>query len=166
MSEYDEFVEPEKIVPNPDILGGEHLTDAEKDLLAKKVISGRDVDPIPKIPDAPDISEPPKKKGVPGTFKNKIEGLDKLKPSELPVPGQHSVVWGSDYLDDIKVRPVKRAATISEDAYASRMRMEAEFLVKAGIKDPLHRGKGRADRAEDYARWRYKGYVAGEVRGL
>ncbi len=120
---------------------------------------------MPKIPDVPDIA-PGGRTKVPGTFKNRILGLAELNHNDIPEVGKHFVVWGSKLLDDVQPRPVTRTAYVSERVYAGHMREVAERLVKEGIKDPLHRGKGRADRAEDYARWRYKGYVCGEVASL
>jgi hypothetical protein len=174
---------PDPLEPNLDILGGDHLTDEEKDLLARKVVRGSDVDPIPKIPDAPDVSGAPKSK-TPGTYKNRIEGLTQLQPDELPVVGRHFVIWGSAHLDDVKARPVKRAYLITEEAHAAREVEHTKVLLNHGLKNPVEwtnprtgapgvdpstPGAERWDRVrrtEHYARWRYRGYLAGEVASL
>lgn len=141
----------------------ENLTDAERELLEAKVTSG--VDPAPAAP----VSPSPKGKRVPGTFRNRMEGLQKLRPDEIPVPGQHFVVWGSKLLDDIIPRPVRLTASVTENQHALEAGAHAQALVDGGLKDP-HGGtkypRTRKERAEAYARWRYKGFLAGEVSGL
>lgn len=103
---------------------------------------------------------------TPSSFPELVE----LKPSERPTVGVHFVRWGSVLLNDIHERPVKRHA-VSEDEYARKMRKQAEQLVAGGVKDPdpnmdSKYKRSRADRAEQYARWRYRGFVCGEVASL
>ena len=132
---------------------------------------GNEVGPLAKIPDAPDISPAPR--DTEAAPDEEVTGLTELKPTERSVVGQHFVIWGSLAFSDIRERPVKRHA-VSEDEYAAKMRRETEWLVANGLKDPdpekLY-GKSdvlrhRADRAEQYARWRYRGFVCGEVASL
>lgn len=97
--------------------------------------------------------------------------LVELRPDELPVIGRHFVVWGSEFLNDIRERPVRRTSQEVENVYAWRIRDEAQQLVDMGLKDPDPRlpdryPRHRCDRAEKYARWRYRGFVAGEIAGL
>lgn len=162
-------------------------TPEEIELLRSKVKHGSDVDPIPKIPDAPDISPAPKKKGgVPGTLKNSIANLSELRPDEVPIVGKHFVVWGSVYLSDIRPRPVKKAVKMTEDEHAIREVEHTKVLLSYGLKNPKEwtdpstrkplmdseRDQpgavqwDRIDRTEHYARWRYRGYVCGEVVSL
>lgn len=140
----------------------------EKELLRKKV----------------DISSIPKKKRIPGTLKNRIEGLTLLGPDSIPVAGRHFVVWGSAHLDDIKARPVKRSYPSTENEHASREIEHTKVLLALGLKnpktwtDPATGRPGlspdtsgaerwdRVQRTEHYARWRYRGFVAGEIAGL
>lgn len=132
-------------------------------LLSENVKPGSEIDSIPRIPDVPDIAPGGRvEKHKPA----RVVGLSELKASEIPHAGQHFVVWGSKLLDDIYARPVTRTSHLTEDAYAARMRSDAKRLIELGIKNPLHKGQDRDDRAETYARWRYKGYVCGEVFSL
>ena len=135
----------------------------EKDLLERKVTKGVEVDPVPKIPDAPDIASGPVRRAGPNDW---LEGRTELGRNELPHASRHFVVWGSKLLDDIRSRPVKKVVDVTEDQYAARMRSEAQQLVDQGLKNPVWKEKNRMERAEEYARWRYKGHVAGEVQSL
>lgn len=94
------------------------------------------------------------------------EGLVELPPNEKPVAGMHFVIWGHGSLSMTEPYPVLKVAHTTERNYVTRMGDEARYLVEQGLKNPLHREQGRADRAEQYARWRYRGYVAGEVASL
>lgn len=117
--------------------------------------------------DLPDENTPPEPNlAVPDS----LPALVELRPNERPVSGRHFVTWGSVLLNDIRERPVKRQA-VSEDEYALKMRRNTERLVASGVKDPDPNlddkyPRKRADRAEQYARWRYKGFVCGEVASL
>jgi len=129
----------------------EDATPDEEELIREHVVRGSDIEAIKSVP-------------------NSLPELALLKPNERPVVGNHFVVWGSVLLNDIRERPVKRRA-VSEDEYALKMRREAEELVKRGLKDPdpnmdSKYDRSRADRAEKHARWRYKGFVCGEVASL
>ena len=132
----------------------EDATPDEEQLLREHVVHGSDIQKI---------------RDVPNSFPELVE----LRPDERPVVGKHFVVWGSAAFGDIHERPVKHHA-VSEDEYARKMRREAEALVAGGVKDPdpaEHLGvegepRHRVDRAEKYARWRYKGFVCGEVASL
>lgn len=75
--------------------------------------------------------------------------LHLLGPDEVPVVGEHYVVWGDPALPLVVVRG---AYAVSENEHVR--------LTATGT-NPL-----RQDRAEAYARWRYKGYVSGQVNGL
>ena len=165
---------------------GGHLSDEEKELLARNIQSGADVNPVPKIPDAPDISKPPRKKkgGVPGMLKNSIEGLTELSDDELPEPGKHYVIFGSQHLNDTKARPVKRKAPMTLAKHVEAEIHHTQLLLDRGLKNPKvwtnpvtgASGVGpdfpgavlwdRIDRTAHYARWRYRGYVCGEVQSL
>ena len=101
-------------------------------------------------------------------------GLVDLPPDELPVVGVHYVTWGDGSLSMTKKYPVLRGASTTERDYVVRMGEEAQYLVDHGLKDP-HVGRGefidniprtRRERAEQYARWRYRGYLAQEIRSL
>ena len=129
----------------------EDATPDEERLLREHVVKGSDIDAIRSVPDV-------------------MPQLVELRPAERPTVGVHFVTWGSVLLNDIKERPVKRHA-VSEDEYARKMRGEAEELVRRGVKDPdpnldSKYLRSRADRAEKHARWRYKGFVCGEVASL
>ena len=129
----------------------DNVTSDEEELLREHVVTGRDVEETLNVPDS-------------------LPALVELPPSERPKVGVHFVTWGSVLLNDIKERPVKRTA-VSEDDYARRMRKHTERLVAGGVKDPdpnldSKYLRARADRAEQYARWRYKGFVCGEVASL
>ncbi len=168
------------------IFDNDELSEQEQAFLREHVMRGSDINPIPKIPDEPDISEPPKKKDVPGTFKNRIEGLAQLRPDELPNPAKHYVIWGSAHLDDIGPRRVRRSCPVTEDVHADREVEHTKTLLAHGLKNPkvwtdpktrkplMDSEKDqpgteqwdRVKRTEEYARWRYKGYVCGEVASL
>ena len=181
-----EFPATEDTPGVPDELKDEYIPKLEdlRDVLP--ITSGRDVDPVPKIPDAPDISPAPKKSKVPPILNNSIEGLAKLHSDELPDPKRHFVIWGSAHLDDIKPRRVRRSCPVTEDAHAAREVEHTKVLLAHGLKNPkvwtdsktgkplLDTEKGqpgaelwdRVRRTEHYARWRYKGYVCGVVVSL
>jgi len=137
-------------MPRPEWIH-EDATPDEEELLREHVVSGRDVEMTVDVPDS-------------------LPALVELPPNERPKVGVHFVTWGSVLLNDIKERPVKRTA-VSEDDYARRMRKYTERLVAGGGKDPdpnldSKYLRSRADRAEQYARWRYKGFVCGEIASL
>lgn len=76
--------------------------------------------------------------------------LELLRPNEVPVPGQHYIVWGQPAMP----MPVLIGSyRVSEDEH---VRTSAHVSG-----DPV-----RDARAEAYARWRFKGYLAGQVDGL
>jgi hypothetical protein len=72
-----------------------------------------------------------------------------LGPDEVPVVGTHYVVWGEPAMPMVVVRG---AYAVSENDHVR--------LTAVGT-DPVRQG-----RAEAYARWRYKGFVSGQVSGL
>lgn len=160
--------------PKPDWIP-EDATRAEEELLRKKVSVGPPKDLKIRVPDSPDIAPEPETAGE--------RPLALLRPDELPVVGRHFVVWGSVLLDDIRERPVRKASRSTEDEYARQMVAEAHKLVDMGLKNPRVRTDpktrkalmdsedggevwDRMDRANAYARWRYQGYVCGEVHSL
>jgi hypothetical protein len=123
----------------------------EERLIREHIVKGSDLAATSTVPDS-------------------LPGLIQLRPDERPAIGVHFVVWGSVLLNDIRERPVKRSA-VSEDEYARKMRSETEWLVTQGLKDPdpnipMKYARSRTERAEQYARWRYKGFVCGEVHSL
>lgn len=71
-----------------------------------------------------------------------------LRPDELPVVGSHYVVWGEPAMP---LPVVVGSFRVSEDEYASLVEGSSEL---------------RRERAEAYARWRYRGFLAGQVSGL
>ena len=139
------------------------FTPEELELLRTKVTVGAG-EVKTKIPDAPDISDPPEK-AKEGIIESAV-GLIELGPDEIPTPGRHFVVWGSDYLDDIRRRPVKRSAPVTENEHAKREIAHTKRLLEYGLKNPKYKGLDRVGRTEQYARWRYRGYVCGEVASL
>jgi hypothetical protein len=62
-----------------------------------------------------------------------------------------------------KLWPVVRQRFVSEDEYAADEAEIAKHMIAHGVKDPD--GK-RVQRATNYARWRYRGWLAGEIRSL
>jgi hypothetical protein len=59
--------------------------------------------------------------------------------------------------------PVVREAHFSESAYIAQEILATKLLIKGGLKDP--EGK-RVERARAHARWRYRGFQAGEIASL
>jgi hypothetical protein len=59
--------------------------------------------------------------------------------------------------------PVLRSHSLSEDEYVDMEARHTRDAIQRGLKDPD--GK-RVERSEKYARWRYRGYQAGEIRSL
>lgn len=101
-----------------------------------------------------------------------IPELVELPPNAQPVTGIHYVMWGHGSLSMTDRYPVLRSITITESEYVTRMGEEAQTIVDRGLKDP-DPGPGLSDvpksrrlRAEAYARWRYRGYLAREVASL
>ena len=62
-----------------------------------------------------------------------------------------------------KLWPVVRKRFVSEDEYAAEEAEIARGLIAKGLKDTDGR---RVERASNYARWRYRGWLAGEIRSL
>jgi hypothetical protein len=89
-----------------------------------------------------------------------------LRPDELPVVGRHAVTWGSELLNDVRWRRVQRSSHLTENQYVELQVAHSQLLVDLGLKDEPHRGEGRVDRTERYARWRYKGFLSGEIDKL
>lgn len=137
----------------------------ELELLRKKVKRGSDVSPIPRIPDSTDIAPEPKAENPPVTPPG-VEGLVELASTELPEPGKHFVVWGSEYLNDIEPRRVKRTAPMTLEAYVRDEEEHTKALLSYKLKNPTHRGGDRVARTRTYAAWRYRGYVCGEIVSL
>lgn len=134
-----------------------NLSTEEKAKLEAVVKSGSEIDPVPRVPDAPDIDAEVKVK------------LRLLREDEIPTPGIHYVLWGHGSLGMTDEYPVLKSANLNEIAYVTRMGLEAEELVEGGLKDPTPGAgypKTRRLRAEMYARWRYRGYITGEVASL
>jgi len=77
--------------------------------------------------------------------------LKLLKPSEVPVVGTHYVVWGEPAMPHVVVIGAYKVS-------------ENEHVFATCV--PLQENPQRQARAEAYARWRYKGYVSGQVSGL
>ena len=61
--------------------------------------------------------------------------------------------------------PKNRDAPPLEEYVAAELE-HVRRLVAAGLKNEVHRGKNRFDRAEAYARWRWQGYKDGEIKEL
>ena len=71
---------------------------------------------------------------------------------------QETVEWEG------KTWPVVRTkAPLSEDAHVAAEALAAKLAIAGGLKD--HDGK-RVERAKRYARWRYRGWLAGEIASL
>jgi hypothetical protein len=75
--------------------------------------------------------------------------------------GRGTVEWQGE--DWPKLRPEPSGG---EEAYVAEARRAAELHLAEGGSNPTVAGAGRAERAERYARWRYRGYLAGQVDGL
>lgn len=52
------------------------------------------------------------------------------------------------------------------EQYVADHRKAVQLELDKGLKEAIYKGKGRVDRAEDYARWRWHGYVNGEIASL
>jgi hypothetical protein len=115
---------------------------------------------------SPGIGEPPAPQPIEVPD---AEGKE-LRPSELPVPGVHYVEWEG------KEWAVARRASVTEEQY---VRTEVEGTVRYvktyAIRDKRLNAKGeyvtadpklRLQRTAEYARWRYRGYLAGGVESL
>ena len=93
-----------------------------------------------------------------------------LAPDEVPVPGVHYVEWES------RDWGVVRGCQLSESEYVRSQIEQTRLTVdRFGIRDEVLTPKGtyvsvpkehRLDRAASHARWRYRGYLAGEVSSL
>lgn len=151
-----EFSDDELAQALPQEIGTtDKLSKEEKRKLVASLVKGN-VDPAPDIQDP----EPPE----PVTVK-----LRELKADELPIIGEHYVVWGSKLLNDIRQRPVTRIAPLTENQYANTQANAAALLTKHGTKDPPGGSTyppNRETRAETYARWRYQGYLCGQIKTL
>jgi hypothetical protein len=117
--------------------------------------------------------------GAPGTIRDKpipevhqlpdAEGR-LLSEDELPVPGVHYVEWES------RDWGVVRGCQLPEAEYVRQQIEQTRLTVdRFGIRDEVLTPKGtyvsvprehRLDRAAAHARWRYRGYLAGEVSSL
>lgn len=93
-----------------------------------------------------------------------------LDPNERPVPWAHYVHW------EKKDWAVAKSCTLTEneyillevertEVYASRFNIQDKRLTKKGTYEPVP-VKIRLDKSAAYARWRYRGYLAGEVSSL
>ena len=77
---------------------------------------------------------------------------------------------------ETEVEAILRAPAISEEAYVAQIRREAALYadsigeddrpVKIGEVELSGRRTDRMARAERYARWRYRGFLTGEVASL
>jgi hypothetical protein len=88
---------------------------------------------------------------------------DLAEPSETTTPPSSATIEpvGDELIEwEGALWPVKRQAGLSEDAYAAA---EVEVTRLAHLKDPDGR---REERCDAYARWRYRGYIVGEIRSL
>lgn len=193
MSEYDEVAagwkeKAQKKSFPPEFIerleASETVTETEKEKIVDSLRVASDI-PIPKPPPkpvpskaAPVISDAEKPDTV------GVSGLALLRANEIPVAGQHKVVWGSAHLDDIWERPVRKTYPLTEDEHAEREIEHTKVLLRRGLKNPVtwtdpitgKPGVGsdfpgaekwdRVRRTEHYARWRYKGYACGEISGL
>jgi hypothetical protein len=72
-------------------------------------------------------------------------------------PGEEVIEWEG------KTWPVVRRKYVSEDEYVSAELEITRGLLRKGLKD--HDGQ-RLVRTEKYARWRYRGFLAGEIHSL
>lgn len=140
------------------------LSKQEQAKLREHVVRGSEIDLTPKIPNAPDLSEAPKER-----LKEEPEpvtGLVELKVNEEPVIGKHFVVWGSNFLQDIRERPVRRTAPVTEAEYVGGEVAHTKRLLEYKLKNPMYKRQDRVARTRAYAGWRYRGYVAGEIVSL
>jgi hypothetical protein len=62
-----------------------------------------------------------------------------------------------------ETRTVVRRAHVTESEYVFKCKADTLVALASGLKD--HDGK-RVDRTEAYAKWRYRGFLAGEIASL
>lgn len=112
--------------------------------------------------------------GVGGTRQTVLEVVRRLRGSPEPPPPAEPVRKGSavpptfrptrKWKTEFDEHPVIRGAPISEDVYVANEVAITRAQMKQGrLHDPD--GK-RLERCERYARWRYRGYLVGEVASL
>lgn len=109
-------------------------------------------EPVPRIQDLPVIT---------------VETL--LDPDTLPVPGTHYVEWEN------ALWRVKRSSFVTENQYVLMETEETRRMVaRYEIHDQVLSGDKYVDmdpgerlqKANEHARWRYRGYLAGQVASL
>lgn len=107
--------------------------------------------------DAPEVKEAPTVEGV---------ILAKLGPNELPVVGKHYVLWGSSLMNDLRGRPVTVKAHVTLNEYVAAAVEHTQLLVGEGLKNPMFQDKDRIERTRLNAKWRYLGFICGQIDAL
>lgn len=132
------------------------VDEAEKERIVEKLVLARDVPP-PKKDDPP---EDPSEDPPTPTEEEALAAGVTTGPTRAPGPAEMNARMRAG-------QPAYEPG-ISEEDYVAREVAITKAQMETGLikTNPIVDGKGRLDRSEAYARWRYRSFMAGEVASL
>lgn len=116
-----------------------------------------DVDPFAELPPTPGLSAE-ERAALESVL---VANVSDLKVKIPNVPDLSDLIPGTNLPRFARNRP---APPLEE--YVAEQVEAVRRLVGNGLKNPVHQGEDRVVRAERYARWRWHGFIDGEIARL